>query len=244
MEDRTIMEYALLIVVIVGVVFFRTPVGKGILGEFQVKLFLGKNKPNQQYVIHNLMIVNEGKSSQIDHLLINRSGIFVIETKNYAGRIYGEENQKEWTQVFQYGKVKNHFYNPILQNRTHIYALSQLLNRKDCFYSIIVFPKAKLMTNTTTDVGKIGLVRKKIRSETSIIFTEDEMNEIYAKLNEIKLHPAVTNRQHVKEIHQMKQKIEQNICPRCGKPLLLKEGKYGSFYGCSGYPQCTFKKKA
>lgn len=91
----------LAIVILIIIVFFRTPTGKGVCGEFQVKLALGKNKKNKKYVINNLMIVNERKFSQIDHLVINRTGIFVIETKNYAGRIYGQEDQKEWTQVLK-----------------------------------------------------------------------------------------------------------------------------------------------
>ncbi len=135
------MWYIIPIIIAVAIVFFRTPVGKGIWGEFQVRLVLGKNKQDKKYVINDLMIVNEGKSSQIDHLIIARTGIFVIETKNYAGRIYGQENQHDWTQVLSYGKVKNKFYNPILQNKTHIYALSQIIGRKDCFESIYCFSK-------------------------------------------------------------------------------------------------------
>ncbi len=28
------------------------------------------------------------------------------------------------------------------------------------------------------------------------------------------------------------------VCEKCGKPMLIKQGKYGSFYACSGYPEC------
>ena len=54
-----------------------------------------------------LLQLDNGKTSQIDHIVINSEGVFVIETKNYAGRIYGNDNQLEWTQVLVYGKVKN-----------------------------------------------------------------------------------------------------------------------------------------
>lgn len=33
------------------------------------------------------------------------------------------------------------------------------------------------------------------------------------------------------------------ICPKCGAPLKLKKGKYGSFYGCMNYPKCTYIKR-
>lgn len=31
-------------------------------------------------------------------------------------------------------------------------------------------------------------------------------------------------------------------CPKCGGNLILKNGKYGSFYGCSNYPNCKYTK--
>lgn len=232
----------LTIAIFIAFAFFRTPIGKGVWGEFQVKLVLGKNVKDHKYVIHNLMIVNDGKSSQIDHLIISRTGIFVIETKNYSGRIYGQENQREWTQVLQYGKVKNKFYNPIMQNKTHIYALSKVIGRSDCFVSIIVFPKAKLMTYTTADVGYITDIGKRYRQQVNKIFSVDEMNSIYIKLLKFKNNPSVSTRDHVRGIERMKTNIDNNICPRCGKSLVLRKGKYGNFYGCSGFPQCKFKK--
>jgi len=239
------MDYVLIglaIIFALVVAYFKTPTGKGVWGEIQVKLALGKNKPDKKYVINNLMIVNEGKSSQIDHVLINQTGIFVIETKNYAGRIYGSEDQKEWTQVLAYGKVKNKFYNPILQNRTHIYALSKVLGQNKGFVSIIVFPKATLMTKTMTDVGYMGNVNRRIKKQKAIVFSIEEMNEIYRKLLDYKTNPPVSNKEHVAEIKEMVKNIENNICPRCGKSLVLRKGKNGDFYGCSGYPNCRFIK--
>jgi len=188
-----------------------------------------EKKKNEKYVINNLMIVNEGKSSQTDHLVINRTGIFVIETKNYDGRIYGHEDQKEWTQVLKYGKVKNKFYSPIMQNRTHIYALSKVIGRSGCFVSIIVFPKARLMTDTNINVGYIGDIRKRYKQQTKAIFTVKELNWIYSKLLYFKNNPQISAREHIKEIKNMKTNIESNICPRCGKPLILRKGKYGDF---------------
>src|SRR5690606_33022993 len=101
---------------------------------------LGRNILNEKYVIHDLLLYNAGKSSQIGHLIIKKTGIFVIETKNYSGRIYGGDNQKYWTQVLAYGNEKHKLYNPIFQNKSHINTLSKIIDRRDCFVSIIVFP--------------------------------------------------------------------------------------------------------
>ena len=231
------------IIILLIITFINSPKSKGIYGEFKVKLLLGKNIENERYVINDLYLVNEEKSTQIDHVLINRKGIFVIETKNYAGRIYGNENQREWTQVLNYGKVKNKLYNPILQNKSHIYALSKIIGRSDCFISIIVFPKAELMTETTTHVCHIGNVRNIIKQETEVKFTVEEMNYIYKKLLDFKINPPVTPREHVEGIRQMQKQIKMNFCPRCGKKLVYKSNMYSNFWGCSGYPKCRFIKK-
>ena len=142
MGTTAIVIIVILAVLIFGTLsFLSTPKGRGILVEAYIRFIIGKTKEGKRYVINNYMIVDDGKSSQIDHILINKNGIFVIETKNYSGRIYGEDNQHEWTQVLNYGKVKNHFYNPVKQNATHIYRLAKLLPTDAPFFSVVVFTK-------------------------------------------------------------------------------------------------------
>ena len=98
---------ALVFILVALTVFLRTPQGRGWLGELKVKLVIGRTKPDIKYVINNLTLrIGENKTSQIDHVVINEHGVFIIETKNYSGRIYGNETQLEWTQVLNYGNVK------------------------------------------------------------------------------------------------------------------------------------------
>ena len=33
---------------------------------------------------------------------------------------------------------------------------------------------------------------------------------------------------------------EAKRCPRCGQPLALRKGRFGAFYGCTGYPVCRY----
>ncbi len=239
-----VITIIVIIALIVLVFFFLLPKRtKGERGEREVSRALGKSEKDVKYVINNITIVSEGKSSQIDHLFINKNGIFVIETKNYAGQIYCNENGQEWTQSLQYGKVKNKFYNPIKQNKTHIYALSKVLDRSDCFISAIVFPEAQLKNNTSPEVGNIYHLKKRINAQTSVIFSVSEMNSIYEKLLSIKNNPQVSPEAHIEQINQMKRNITNNICPRCGRPLVRRSGNYGEFLGCSGYPSCKFKTK-
>lgn len=83
--------------------------------------------------------------TQIDCLAINHKGIFVFESKDYTGYIFGRGGDHYWTQVTQYGKAKHRFYNPILQNQTHVRALKQIIGEKYPIYSVTVFgPDATL----------------------------------------------------------------------------------------------------
>ena len=68
-----------------------------------------------------------------------RVGIIVFEVKDFGGWIYGKGNQTKWTQVLAYGNEKYRFYNPIMQNNTHIKQLRQKLKENVPFYSVIVF---------------------------------------------------------------------------------------------------------
>ena len=69
-------------------------------------------------------------------------GIFVFESKNYSGYVFGNERHEYWTQTLpgRNGRtIKHHFYNPIIQNRNHIKYLQQFLRNALPIWSIIVF---------------------------------------------------------------------------------------------------------
>ena len=41
---------------------------------------------------------------------------------------------------------------------------------------------------------------------------------------------------------EAEEKTASGICPRCGSPLVTRNGKRGEFIGCSAYPKCRFTK--
>ena len=67
----------------------------------------------------------DGKTSEIDLLVVSKKGLLVFECKNYAGNIYGDMKYDKWIQYL--GKKKSYFYNPILQNRSHAKHLKKFL---------------------------------------------------------------------------------------------------------------------
>jgi hypothetical protein len=239
-------------VLIVIIVFFalaaflKSPSGKGWLGEFAVNIVLGHNKQGVKYKVNNFTFKFEDKTVQIDHLFINKNGIFVIETKNYRGRVYGDEKSQEWAQVFNYGKSKFKMYNPIRQNKSHIYHLKQLLEDYNVdYHSVIVF-----FDNTTkyikseTPVIQVPHLRKLIKkTKSNKQLSPNEIDAIYNFIISYRNNNVIRKRTHVKNVKTRLKKLDENICPRCNGNLVEKKGKYGTFMGCENYPKCKFIKR-
>ena len=236
------MLFILVIIIALALAFLKSPKGKGWLGELKVRLVIKKTKPGVRYVINNLVLrLENGKTTQIDHVLINRNGIFVIETKNYSGRIYGDEGRLEWTQVLNYGKTKNKLYNPIKQNKSHIYHISKILTEDITLTSAVVFVQGNIQYIDADGVYSQYGLKRLIRTPATSL-TLSQMKQAYTDLTEA--HDAtVTGREHIRNIRDTQRDISMNICPRCGKELLVRHGKNGDFMGCSGYPNCRFTKR-
>lgn len=230
----------IILIVIIASICAKTPESRGKRGENQVKRIIGKTVENEKYVINNLTLVNDGKTSQIDHVVINPRGIFVIETKNYSGRVYGSEKQLEWTQVLAYGNVKNKFYNPLKQNATHVYNVKKIVGTMPV-RSVVVF-----VQNNTCYIDAPNVVPlyrlESVLTEGEYVLSSQQMKNAYDML--LSQEVEISTQEHVLNIYAQKINLANGICPRCGGKLVLRKGKYGEFWGCSNYPQCKFIKKS
>ena len=108
-------------------------------GELHVANLLSRLDGTRYFVHNDVMIPTFYGTTQIDHIVFSQYGIFVIETKNYKGWIFGSFNGESWQQTLY--KEKHFFRNPHLQNIGHIKALRRLLinPRQDLFVPIVVF---------------------------------------------------------------------------------------------------------
>lgn len=223
---------------------------KGDIGELVAAKFLNKLDESKYKVIHDIKIKNptsNTETSQIDHLVVSKYGIFAVETKAYKGKIYGKEYSRNWTQYL--GSKKYEFMNPILQNYGHIKALEALLEDvypSMKYFSIIAFsPEANLKDVEVKDAKlcRISQVAKLIE-ELSVeeIYNEEDLDKILVIIKKNKSYQ--TDISHVMDINKIKKenekKIEEGICPKCGGKLVEREGKYGKFLGCSNFPKCRF----
>ncbi|MDE6632290.1 MAG: NERD domain-containing protein [Muribaculaceae bacterium] len=124
-------------------------------GERIVAKELAKLKKKEYIIINDLLLpTSNGRTSQIDHMVISTRGIFVIETKNHAGRISGGEHAQYWQQHLS-SQTKT-LYNPLLQNRSHLRAVRRLLPKLDAelFSTMVVFTEAWRLDIKAEDIIK------------------------------------------------------------------------------------------
>ena len=103
-------------------------------------------KERECYLIKDVYIEDDRGVHQIDHIFILTNGVFIVETKTYYGKVFGESDAYLW-----YSKGYQ-FYNPILQNASHVKALEQLFGNKFKFISLVVFPKENKPKNMPDNV--------------------------------------------------------------------------------------------
>lgn len=198
--------------------------------------------------MNNIMLHTGSRTTQIDHIVVSNYGIFVIETKNYKGWIIGNEFDDYWTQIIF--KRKEKLYNPIKQNFGHIQALKSVLNEfSDINYiSVVAFTtKADLKVTANTDVVYTVNLLRIIRKYNNETISDSVKEQIYNKLLSLNIDNKENQKEHIHAIRnnlaEKYKKVSDNICPECGGKLVLRNGKYGQFKGCSNYPRCRFTSK-
>ncbi|MBY6033307.1 NERD domain-containing protein [Marinobacter daepoensis] len=183
----------------------RTPWFKGKAGEAMVniaaKLFLDKAR---YHLIKNVTLPTEDGTTQIDHIIVSQYGVFVVETKNMRGWIFGNAKQRYWTQkIFTYSQK---FQNPLHQNYKHVRTLQSLLGLSDeQVFSVVVFVgdstfKTPMPENVTHGGGYVRF----IRAQTEQRLSDAEVQKVIEAIESGRLAATFKNHRkhvaHVKEI--------------------------------------------
>lgn len=219
---------------------------KGWIGEAQVtlakKIFLDSSI---YFDINNVTIPTDNGTTQIDHIIVSPFGIFVVETKNMEGWIFGDAKRPQWIQSLC-GK-KSKFQNPLHQNYRHIKALSEFLElEEEKFHSLVFFASdCTFKTDMPPNVMNHGYIPY-IKGKTDILFSPQQVQEFVATIKSgMKPKTWSARREH---IVNLKERFESNTtCPKCSSVLILRTVKSGDkagsqFYGCSQFPKCRYTK--
>ena len=189
--------------------FLKTYFNKGNYGEFKFYKKLIKIIPKEN-VYTNIYLDNENTEfTEIDMLAITSNGIYVFEIKNYRGMIYGSENDRNWTQVFN-RRSKFQFYNPIRQNYAHIKAVENYLETdSNNIIPMIAFSNnssfKKLNISTSTHVYHFREIFKKIKTyekNSNNLLNEDIVLEYKEKIS-LRTHASEEQKeQHIQNVQE------------------------------------------
>lgn len=223
---------------------------KGIMGELLVRIMLWLFLDGKRYtVINNVTLPTEDGTTQIDHIVVSPYGVFVIETKNMKGWIFGSPNQKSWTQKIYRQSYK--FQNPLHQNYKHTRTLADCLSLDEVLIkSVIVFVgDSTFKTDMPDNVTYAGGVIRFIKRFNDVLLTERQVNQLVVNIQFDRLKPSFkTDRAHVRHLKQKHEpgaesKSTQVYCPKCSSVMVKRVAKSGdntgkAFLGCSNFPKC------
>jgi len=226
---------------------------KGKIGETLVQAGAAVMLPSSVYrQFHDVTLQTEDGSTQIDHVFVSVFGVFVVETKNMSGWIFGSEQDHNWTQIFPGGR-KIKFQNPLRQNYGHVRALEGALAGiglpRCAVRSVVVFVgdaelKRKMPENVTVGPGGAHY----IRSFKAHVLSETQVADICEAIESMRMEPSwETDRQHVRNVRRESSSAARR-CPRCGRKMVLRTARRGQtagkrFWGCEGFPDCRMVEK-
>ncbi|HWJ77611.1 MAG TPA: nuclease-related domain-containing protein [Niallia sp.] len=204
------------------------------MGEYKIDIQLSQ-LPKEYIHLSDIMLKNDKATSgfsQIDHIVITSYGIFVIETKNYQGTIYGGKDRKTWSVN---GKFK--MMNPFIQNYGHIQAIKNHIEEKyhHSFISMVSFTKRCTFKIDELDFRKMSSdelivydveLSEYIHRKVSVnkvhnkepILKEDEIKRIYSLLVEANIENHSIREKHVQslklegEVHSQNQQAKCCVC--------------------------------
>lgn len=196
-----------MLLLFIAVALFKVfkPFLKGKMGEFavstHVKLYLNKDN----YILLNDCTLpdEQNQTTQIDHILLSPFGVFVIETKNYKGWIFGGERQRMWTQKIFKKSFK--FQNPLHQNYKHQKVLEAILADivdPALIHSVVVFmPDCEFKTDMPQNVFRGAAWTDYIKTFADPVIPPMKLKRIQLRIEKEVLEKSwKTNRQHVENL--------------------------------------------
>lgn len=156
------------------------------------------------HLLNHITLKLKDGTTQIDHILVSRFGVFVIETKDYNGWIFANAKHATWTQVlFQ---VKFKFQNPIFQNMRHVRAVQELLEflPPEAIRSVVVFTgRAEFKTDMPSGVYTLSGVIDHLKSTTETVISLNRVQFCVGRIETARLCiTGQTDLEHVKSLQR------------------------------------------
>jgi len=217
-EDRTVLYILLAAAAVLGFVFGRRRASRdGVYrifgawrsprfqngGEVLVSNVLHSHfRPPDYHLMNHVTIRMDDGTTQVDHILVSRFGVFVIETKDFNGWIFANATDAMWTQV--YFKRKFTFQNPIFQNYRHLRAVQGLLDflPPEAIKALVVFSgNAEFMTETPQGVVAIDELAEYLRRYNETVMSLNRLQFCVGRLETARL--AISGETDVEHIQSL-----------------------------------------
>jgi len=157
------------------------------------------------HLMNHVTIRLKDGTTEVDHILVSRFGVFVIETKDYKGWIFADAQQASWTQVLF--KRKFTFQNPILQNFRHVRAVQDLLDflPPDAVKSVVVFTgTAEFKTPIPQGVFSVYDLVAFLRGQTAEVMSLNRMQFCVGRLETARL--AISGKTDVEHVQSLERR--------------------------------------
>lgn len=187
----------------------------GRYGEYLTYKYLKSfEKQGAKFLFNVYIPKGNGETSEIDVLMLSKKGIFVLESKNYSGWIFGDESHKNWYQTLRTKKGNIHkesFYNPIMQNQTHIKHLNAFLGKQLLTHSIIVFSERCTLKDIIVSSNNIHVIKRNqlaslvsniYKETTTDVLTETDITNLYHILYPCTQVNDTAKQQHIADIER------------------------------------------
>jgi hypothetical protein len=181
-----------------GIAFVRFIRFRKNLGEVLVAHAISTQFQRPHMLLNNVTLQTDVGTTQIDHVVVADTGIFVIETKHYTGWIFGHPNDSQWTQVIY--RKKSRFQNPIHQNYGHVKAIQSLFTLSDdAFIPVVVFAgDAELKSDLGPSVVRLGELISYLSEDRPVLFDERKMAYIVGRIEMKRLRRSLETDEYLR----------------------------------------------
>jgi len=189
--------------------FLGTVFNKGNYGEFLTYAKLEKLDEYNKLLVNVYLPKEDGTTTEIDLIMISQTGIYVFESKNYSGWIFGDEKNKYWTQTLE-NRQKNKFFNPIWQNKGHIKALESILQTGDerIYKSYIIFSERCTLKKISVESDGVEVIKRNnlvryikgdLKNKNKLL-DKAKIDETYKRLSKYSLVDERVKKKHIEAI--------------------------------------------
>jgi restriction system protein len=183
-------------------------------------------------------------TTEVDHLIVSRYGVFVIELKDRSGWIFGDAFEPHWTAV--HFRRRFRFQNPLHQNYGHLKALEAFLGVDPrILHGIVVFRGSFRFKTSIPDGVLCHRYKRWIAAKREVILDDATVAALVTSLRTNAQHGWLAGRRHAHSVRA--RYASTTVCPKCGGTLRIRTQRSGptpgsEFLGCSRYPACRFTR--